>query len=84
MHDVPTIDVAGLRSGRPADLEAVGRAIGDAARAIGFFWIVNHGLEREVDDVIAEAQRFFALPLERKETVALQSYFNGYLPMSSF
>jgi isopenicillin N synthase-like dioxygenase len=78
MHDVPTIDVTGLRSGRHADLESVGRSIGEAARTIGFFWIVNYGLEREVENVIAEAQRFFALPIERKETVALQSYFNGY------
>jgi isopenicillin N synthase-like dioxygenase len=78
MHDVPTIDVAGLRSGRRSDLESVGRSIGEAARTIGFFWIVNYGLEREVENVIAEAQRFFALPIERKEAVALQSYFNGY------
>jgi isopenicillin N synthase-like dioxygenase len=77
-EQVPTIDVAGLRPGHRADLEELGRQIGAAARSIGFFSIVNHGLEREVADVMAEAQRFFALPLEAKERVAIETYFAGY------
>jgi isopenicillin N synthase-like dioxygenase len=77
-HQVPTIDLTDLHSGRRSDLEAIGRLIGDAARSIGFFSIVNHGLERNVAEVLAEANRFFALPLEAKERVELQSYFCGY------
>ena len=75
---VPTIDVSALFSGRTSDLEAVGREIGAAATSIGFFSIVNHGLERNVAEVLAEATRFFASPLELKERVAIESYFNGY------
>jgi isopenicillin N synthase-like dioxygenase len=77
-HQVPTIDVGGLSSGKRSDLEDVGRQIGAASRSIGFFSIVNHGLERNVAEVIREAQRFFAMPLEAKERVAIESYFCGY------
>lgn len=75
---VPTIDVSALQRGETSDLQAVGREIGAAAKSIGFFSIINHGLERNVSEVIAEAQRFFALPQEAKERVAIESYFNGY------
>jgi isopenicillin N synthase-like dioxygenase len=75
---VPIIDVGHLRSGRRSDLEDVGRQIGEAARSIGFFSIVNHGLERTVADALTESRRFFGQPLEAKETVRLETYFRGY------
>src|SRR6202042_3789108 len=75
---VPTIDVTRIRSGNRSDLEEIGHEIGLAARSIGFFSIVNHGLERNVAEILAEAKRFFALPLEAKERVAIESYFCGY------
>ena len=41
---VPVIGVGALRSGDPAALRGLAREIGVAAREIGFFSIVNHGI----------------------------------------
>jgi len=79
---VPVIDVGGLRSGDRAELEALGHAIGQAARDTGFFSIVNHGIAaEEIAAVFTQARRFFALPSAEKQRVALAKSINfrGYV-----
>jgi isopenicillin N synthase-like dioxygenase len=47
--------------------------IGAAARDIGFFYIINHGVpEALIADVYARAQEFFALPAARKAEIAIE------------
>jgi isopenicillin N synthase-like dioxygenase len=77
---IPVIDVADLFAS-PAALRALARRIGAAARDVGFFSIVNHGVpERLVADVFAATRAFFALPREVKESVSLERspHYRGY------
>lgn len=69
---IPIIDVTGLSSGGAEDLARVADAIGDAARGVGFFCIVGHGVDRALRRaVFAAADAFFALPSETKAALAL-------------
>jgi isopenicillin N synthase-like dioxygenase len=73
MDQVPLIDIAPLREGSPAGLARVAREIGAAAREIGFFGVVNHGVPTAiVDDMFAAAQTFFALPFETKQALTIE------------
>jgi isopenicillin N synthase-like dioxygenase len=81
LDQVPIIDVGALRSGRRADLDDIARQIGGAARGIGFFGIVNHGVPAaQVASVFEEAARFFALPLAEKRELAVNrtEHYRGY------
>ena len=73
MNRVPVIDLAALLGGSAAGRAAVARDIGAAARDVGFFSVAGHGVPSAlVADVFAAAQRFFALPEERKAAVAIE------------
>jgi isopenicillin N synthase-like dioxygenase len=81
---VPYIDVSPLVTGR-GDAEAVGRAIDDACRAVGFFIIVGHGvdasLRAQLDD---SARRFFALDESEKAAIAMAHggrAWRGWFPL---
>jgi isopenicillin N synthase-like dioxygenase len=71
--DIPIIDIALLRSARPADRAAVARALGAACRTIGFFYITGHGIApTAVAATFEAARRFFALPLDQKNALSIQ------------
>lgn len=79
---IPTIDLAGFGSGGRAQLERVAREIGAAARGIGFFTIVNHGIPSElIRAAFAEARTFFALPTSEKMRVSVthSKSYRGYV-----
>jgi isopenicillin N synthase-like dioxygenase len=79
---IPTIDLAGFRSGDRDAIERVAREIGAAARGIGFFTLVNHGIPATlIDAAFAEARTFFALPLDEKMrvSVAHSKDYRGYV-----
>jgi isopenicillin N synthase-like dioxygenase len=68
---IPIIDVSPLRGG-PGRREMVD-AIGKACREIGFFYAVQHGVAQvQIDQVYAEAKRFFDLPVAEKEKIAIE------------
>jgi isopenicillin N synthase-like dioxygenase len=69
---IPVIDLAGaLAPGAPRSAE-VARAIGEAARGSGFFYVENHGVPPALVAAQFEAARaFFALPTAAKAAVAL-------------
>src|SRR5271170_5804703 len=80
--DIPVISLAGLRSGRHADLERIGRAIGQAARGLGFFSVADHGIAQALTDgVFAESATFFALPEAEKQrlSVTQSTSYRGYV-----
>jgi isopenicillin N synthase-like dioxygenase len=80
---IPAIDVSKL-DGTAEERRVCGKSIGRACEEVGFFHIVNHGvdpaLQRRVFDIAA---RFFATPLDRKMQVALSAKtgFLGYFPL---
>ncbi len=71
--EIPVIDMAPFLEGGAAERAATARAIGEACRDIGFFYIVNHGVSPYlVDRTFAEMERFFALPPARKAEIAIE------------
>src|SRR5271170_2835790 len=71
MDELPIIDLAGF----PGDPAAFARAVSEiaaAARGIGFFYLVNHGVPRELmENAFAESKRFFARPYAEKARIAI-------------
>ncbi len=68
---IPVIDTSPLR-GAPGRAEMVA-AIDAACREIGFFYAVNHGVAQgQIDEVYAQAKRFFDLPVAEKEKIAIE------------
>jgi hypothetical protein len=74
MADVPIVDLA-----RP--LDEVASTIRDACVRHGFFFVVNHGVARDVvDGMFAASSDFFSLPDDAKRTVAQDGNNRGWTP----
>jgi isopenicillin N synthase-like dioxygenase len=70
---LPVIDFERYRHGDFGGRVSISRAIGEACRHIGCFYIVNHGITPElVSRTFAEAKRFFDLPAGRKAEIAIE------------
>jgi isopenicillin N synthase-like dioxygenase len=76
---LPIIDFAPALGADRAGRERVADAIREACETIGFFYIVNHGVDAAL---IAEAEgtmrRFFDLPQEQKRQVAVNKRHRGW------
>ena len=71
---LPVIDLSGLATGDPADRLAVARALGEAARTSGFFYIVGHGIgQAQMDAVFAASKQFHEMPRSYK-----MRYWSGF------
>jgi isopenicillin N synthase-like dioxygenase len=81
---VPYIDVSPLVTGR-GDSAAVGRAIDDACRSVGFFIIVGHGIDASLRARLDDsARRFFALDESEKAEIAMPRggrAWRGWFPL---
>jgi isopenicillin N synthase-like dioxygenase len=79
-NEIPVIDVAALRAGSASALQSVARQMREAAEAVGFFYIRNHGIPQAVLDATDRAaRRFFACPLEDKLQVEPLDRHRGFL-----
>jgi isopenicillin N synthase-like dioxygenase len=84
MEQVPLVDLGPLRDGSGAGLAQVAREIGAAARDIGFFGVINHGVpDAIVTAMFAAARDFFALPVAEKDALTIEqsSAYMGYARM---
>ena len=73
-----------LARGNASAIDAIAREVDQACREIGFFTVINHPVPAPlIRAIFAEAQRFFALPLEAKMRLHMSNStaFRGYLPM---
>ena len=77
---LPILDLGRFdRGGR--DQAAFLKDLRHAARDIGFFYLAGHGIApAEVDELFAEAKRFFTLPEADKQAIAMVNspQFRGY------
>ncbi|HJQ60388.1 MAG TPA: 2-oxoglutarate and iron-dependent oxygenase domain-containing protein [Vineibacter sp.] len=81
-EDIPVIDLGPYRAGAPGTLRRLGGQLRRAFEEVGFYFVVNHGVPRDLTDaVFAEAARFHALPLERKLAIRINQHNVGYLPI---
>ncbi|MEP1649461.1 MAG: 2-oxoglutarate and iron-dependent oxygenase domain-containing protein [Paracoccaceae bacterium] len=81
---LPVIDLSGLRTGEANDKAAVARALGDAARTSGFFYITNHGISQElIDDLFAASKAFHEKPrtFKMKYWSGFTTHHRGYVPL---
>ncbi|MEJ0068287.1 MAG: 2-oxoglutarate and iron-dependent oxygenase domain-containing protein [Pseudomonadota bacterium] len=82
--DIPIIDIARLRSAHPEDRAAVARALGQACRSIGFFYIIGHGIApATIGATFDAARRFFDLSIERKQALSItrSPHNRGYVAL---
>ena len=76
---LPVLDLARYTSS--AERDAFLADLRHAARDIGFFYLINHGVDDVLQDAVQrEARRFFALTESQKEQVAMihSPHFRGY------
>jgi isopenicillin N synthase-like dioxygenase len=68
---VPVIDFADHAAGSAARRQAMGDEIVAACSEVGFFYLANHGIAAtQVDRMLADAKRFFDLPLSDKQAIS--------------
>ncbi len=81
---LPVIDLSGLMTGDPDDKRSVARALGDAARTSGFFYITNHGVcESLIEDLFAASRAFHGKPrsYKMKYWSGFTTHHRGYVPL---
>ncbi|NGO90175.1 MAG: isopenicillin N synthase family oxygenase [Halomonas sp.] len=82
-QSIPVIDIHPLLHGDAAAQRAVADALGQAAREVGFFHIVGHGLDRSLrEGLISQAKRFFAQPdaVKMERYIGRYTHHRGYVP----
>ena len=78
---IMTIDIGPLRAGQVGAIDDVAEQLRRACTEIGFFFIVDHGMD---GGIVARAfdasRRYFALPFEEKMKVRMNRHQCGYMP----
>lgn len=81
---IPLIDLGPYLAGEAGALEATAVELKRICETVGFLYISNHGVPRElVEETFAMAARFHGQPLETKMAVRLDDTMQGYLPYKS-
>jgi len=71
---LPIIDLASSGEGEADALVRIAAEVGAACRDVGFFYVVNHGVETSlIAEAFAQSHRFFALPLDEKRRLAIEA-----------
>jgi isopenicillin N synthase-like dioxygenase len=81
---IPIIDIAPLISKGTKQHSAI-TEIRKACETIGFFYVIGHGISRDVQvRILSTAKEFFALPqsIKRSVDVAKSRCFRGYVPLA--
>ena len=82
--EIPVVDVSPFVSGDETYRAEAVAALSDACENIGFVYVKNHGVPRDVlDAVVRETKLFFDLPHAEKMSVAVEKspQFRGFLPL---
>jgi len=77
---LPSIDLSALALLAP-NRDHMLQSLGNAARQLGFFRVINHGVPASLDAaLLAQAAQLFALPAEEKHAIAMldSPHFRGY------
>ncbi|KAH0360077.1 putative gibberellin 3-beta hydroxylase, partial [Aureobasidium melanogenum] len=88
LENIPVIDAARIWSDNIDDRKAVAEEIRVASHEIGFFYLINHGIDQKYADVaMQQAKRFFALPEQKKMEVftgLVPNEYVGFHPMECY
>ena len=78
---IPVIDIGPYLAGVPGAIDRVAEDIHRACTEIGFFFIVNHGMDQgKVERAFDASRRFFALPMDEKLKVRMNRHQCGFMP----
>ena len=78
---VPVLDFGPYLAGESGAIEELSAELRAACEQIGFFFVVNHGIEPAlVASLFEQARRFHALPLEAKQSLGANAHNIGYMP----
>jgi isopenicillin N synthase-like dioxygenase len=73
LDTLPILDLALLGASDGASLTRVAGDVGAACRDVGFFYVVNHGVDAKlIGEAFEQSHRFFALPLADKQALAME------------
>lgn len=81
---IPVIDFGAMAGSDPTEKARVAAEIRQACISVGFFYIINHGIEEAVIEALFDqAKRFFALPIESKLKLRAKDveHLIGYVSM---
>jgi isopenicillin N synthase-like dioxygenase len=88
LEHIPIIDVSRIHSDDIRDRKAVAEEVQEASKNIGFFYMVNHGIDPQYSEgAFEQAKRFFALPEEKKMEVftgLVPNEYVGFHPMKHY
>ncbi|GAB3675970.1 isopenicillin N synthase family dioxygenase [Salinisphaera aquimarina] len=82
-ESIPAIDIAPLFGSDTAAQQTTAQELGRAARDVGFFYVVNHGISETTQQALFDqTKRFFDLPLRRKMDyyIGKSNNHRGYVP----
>ncbi len=81
-EEIPVLDLGPYLRGEAGALERLGGELRHALENVGFYFIVNHGVDAAlIARTFDAARRFHALPLEDKLALKLNEHIRGYQPM---
>jgi len=79
---IPIIDLGPFLAGEKGALERAARELRFALTEIGFYFIVNHGVPRElIRDAFGQVKRFHDQPVDKKLALKIDQNSTGYLPL---
>jgi isopenicillin N synthase-like dioxygenase len=74
MDVLPIIDLGSSREGDGVSLTRIVAEVGAASRGVGFFYVVNHGVDPElIVKAFAQSHDFFGLPVADKRKLAIET-----------
>jgi isopenicillin N synthase-like dioxygenase len=79
---IPILDLGPYRVGEPGADRRLADELRWASENVGFYFIRNHGVDQTlIDATFAQAARFHAVPMARKQALLINKHQIGYLPM---
>jgi isopenicillin N synthase-like dioxygenase len=82
---IPVIDVGSCFAGAPGALEATAATLRDTLERVGFFVMVNHGVDQAlIAETFAEARRFHDQPMDWKLAHRMNDHNNGYMTLGRY
>ncbi|KAF9160797.1 hypothetical protein DFQ26_005168 [Actinomortierella ambigua] len=75
IEQIPVIDFSLFHT----DPEECARQVGVASQGIGFFYLMNHGVDQDmIDRMFAQSEKYFAQDLPEKLKYPIKAHNNGY------
>ncbi len=84
MKELAIIDLGQCSQNPGTEWEQIGRNLCQAATQHGFFYVSNHGISSQlIETAFNLTEKFFALPLEKKNLVGMTQGHRGFLQIGT-